>query len=341
MNKAVLILNTKKNKLFDFLISKISRSYDLKTFYLDDMTSFSRKKIILEINNYITSNNIEYSFFQGCYISLIDYNFITKIKTKKKILFVSDDFDVHEVNIITAQACDIVLNACPVSVLKYKEKQINCYYVPLEADNRILKNYNLKKDIDILFFGKIKADREFYLENLKKENYILKIIGTNNENLVSETELAKYISRSKIVINFSQTGNKNKFYSHKTLPFNHYQFKGRVFMAGLCGTLCVSEISPGGKIIFNDICPVFSNYNEMLEIINKYLKNSNELINKTEIFCKKSMEYSDDNYMPYISEKINHCEIKKKINLKIPFWYSYIFFKKSIQLYFRGLKKKL
>ena len=63
---------------------------------------------------------------------------------------------------------------------------------------------------------------------------------------------------------------------------------GTMKKAGLCGTLCVSEISPGGKIIFNNICPTFSNYNEMLEIINKYLKNSNELINKTEIFCKKS-----------------------------------------------------
>jgi len=341
MNKAVLILNTKKNKIFNFLISKISRNYELKTFYLDGMENITKNKIINEINNYILSNEVQYSFFQGCYISLIDYQFIKKIKTKKKILYVSDDFDVHEVNAITSQACDLVLTGCPVSVLKYEEKKINCFYLPLEGDNKILKNYNLKKDIDLLFFGAIKADRKIYLEKLQRENYNLKVIGTDHKNKISDEELAKYISRSKIVLNFSQTGNKNKFYSHKTIPFNYYQFKGRVLMAGLCETLCISEISPGGNIILNDEFPTFSNYKEMLENINYFLKNPELLKTKTKEFYKKCMYYSDDNYMPYVSKKIDTSENKNEINFNIPFWYSYIFLKKSIQLYFRMIRGKI
>ena len=85
MIKAVLILNTKKNKIFNFLISKISRNYDLETFYLDDMKNITKNNIINEINNYILSNDVQYSFFQGCYISLIDFHFIKKIKTRKKM----------------------------------------------------------------------------------------------------------------------------------------------------------------------------------------------------------------------------------------------------------------
>ena len=66
---------------------------------------------------------------------------------------------------------------------------------------------------------------------MQRENYNLKVIGTDHKNRISDEELAKFISRSKIVLNFSQTGNKNKFYSHKTIPFNYYQFKGRVLMS--------------------------------------------------------------------------------------------------------------
>ena len=38
----------------------------------------------------------------------------------------------------------------------------------------------------------------------------------------------------------------------------YYQIKGRVIMSGLCGTLCVSEYSPGQEILFSkDEVPTF------------------------------------------------------------------------------------
>ena len=48
---------------------------------------------------------------------------------KKKILWTGDDFELHEINSITASACDLVLTACPLSALKYKEKGYDSLYL--------------------------------------------------------------------------------------------------------------------------------------------------------------------------------------------------------------------
>ncbi len=340
MENAVLILNSKKNFMYDYFISKLSLVYKVKTYFLDDINQLTQEQVITKINRYIIENNVKFSFFQGCYISLIDFYFISKIKTSKKILYLTDDFDVHEVNSITAKACDIVLTGCPISKLRYEEKLFESYYLPLESDDNILKNYNLKKDIDVLFFGKIKADRNIYLKKLKKEDINIKILGTDNSNFVSHIDLAKYISRSKIVVNFSQTGGKNKFYSHKTIKFNHLQLKGRVLMAGLCKTLCVSEKSPATKLIFKDSCVYFNDYEEMCSKIKSLLEDSSNLDEKTLNFHKVAIQYADTNYFPLIAEKINQCKNKQQKLNNLPFWYKYIFFKKKIRFFFKNLKKK-
>ena len=337
MDKAVLILNSKKNFMYDFFVFKLSSKYFTKVFYLDDINVFTQQQIINKINIYIEKNNVQYSFFQGCYISLIDFNFISKIKTQKKILYLTDDFDVHEVNSITAKACDIVLTACPLSKLRYEEKLFETYFLPLESDDSILKYYPRKKDIDVLFFGKIKADRKVYLRKLKNDNIKVKIIGTNNSNFVSHVNLAKYISRAKIVINFSQTGKKNKFYSHKTIKFNHYQIKGRILMAGLCKTFCVTETSPASKILFGKKCDHFTNYKELKKILTDLLNNPQKLKTKTKNFYNFSKKYSDSNYFPIIYKRIKKTKIKDKEIFKLPLWYKYIFLKKKIKFFFKNI----
>ena len=46
-----------------------------------------------------------------------------------------------------------------------------------------------------------------------------------------------------------------------------YQFKGRIIMTGLCGTLCVSEYSPGAEIFFNkEQIATFYTENECVDI---------------------------------------------------------------------------
>ena len=60
---------------------------------------------------------------------------------------------MHEVNTHTALSCDSIVTCCPISVLKYEEKQLNAQFIFHESDSKVFKNLNIKKEIDVLFFG--------------------------------------------------------------------------------------------------------------------------------------------------------------------------------------------
>ena len=340
MKNAVLILNSSKNNLFDHLISKISFSYSLKVYYLDQFSYFLKSKIIEEINNFINYSKVELVFFQGDYIDIVDVQFIKKIKVEKKILFLTDDFDTHEVNCINGYYCDLVLSTCPLSVLRYKEKKINSYFLPLESNDKIFYDHAIKKDVDVLFFGKIKADRNNYIEKLKKINIKFEVIGDNEKNFLNTRDLSKIISKSKIIVNFSQSGQKNKFYSHATLPFSFYSMKGRPLMAGLCNTLCISEYSPAIELLFKKQVPFFYTPEEMVNLIKFYLSNPDMLKKKTTEFYQNSKKFSDSEYFPKIVSIIENLKTTKKNAYRIPLWYRYIYWKKFIQIFFRKIKKK-
>ena len=56
--------------------------------------------MIHKINHLINENKITTGFFQGDYLSLIDYDFISNIKLKNKYFYLTDDFDMHEIILI-------------------------------------------------------------------------------------------------------------------------------------------------------------------------------------------------------------------------------------------------
>ena len=51
----------------------------------------------------------------------------------------------HYLNVVTAQSCDFVFSSCPISALKFQEIGINSFFVPIECNGKILKDYKLKK----------------------------------------------------------------------------------------------------------------------------------------------------------------------------------------------------
>ena len=75
---------------------------------------------------------------EGDYLSLINFNFIQKLIVIKN-LFLTDDYDMHEINFITAKAFDFIFTACPISNYRYLEKGYDSYFVPLEANKFYLK----------------------------------------------------------------------------------------------------------------------------------------------------------------------------------------------------------
>ena len=124
-----------------FLINKFSKFYETEHLFISDFKNKGFSEIIDDINNFIELKNIKIVFFDVDFIKFINLFFIKKINNVKKILMTFDDFAPHEMNAITANACDLVLSHCPFSVKKYEEKGYEAFFMPCESDGNILKNY--------------------------------------------------------------------------------------------------------------------------------------------------------------------------------------------------------
>ena len=163
MKKKVLIIFKYPHEWNLGVIDKFSNYYDTEFLYISNFKNRNFTEIVNDINNLIKSKNIEIVVFDVDYFKFINFFFIKKINSKKKIFITGDDFEFHEFHSVTASACDLVLSHCPFSVLKYKEKGYEAYRMHLENDGNLFKNYNLKKEIDVLFFGRINPDRKVLL----------------------------------------------------------------------------------------------------------------------------------------------------------------------------------
>lgn len=333
----IILLNKTKGFYSDVLGNKFNIKFKVYNFYLEDHFDKTENEIIENINTIIYENNIKFLVAEGDYLSHINFNFIKNISCLKKILFLTDDYDMHEVNFITAKIFDFVFTACPISNLRYLEKGYKSYFVPLESNKKLFKNFKIDKKLNVSFFGAKKSTREDYIQFLRENNIDVNLIGYNHSPDYNWDNLSKFISSSKIILNFSNTGNKNKFYSHKTIPHNFFSFKGRPIMVGLCETLCVSEFSPANEVIFGNDIPTFKNKYELLSVCKKLLSNGNYFKNISQVFVKKCFEYEDNNYFTKILEEINQEKIlAKELKIKLPYWYIRIFNNQKI----RNLSKR-
>ena len=316
-----------------FLIHKFSKFYEIEYLYISDFTNHTFTEVIDEVNKFNKLKRIEIVFFDVDFIKMMNFFFIKQSKNVKKILWTQDDLVLHEMNSITANACDLVATGCPISVLKYQEKGYEAFYVPNESYGGIFKNYSLKKEIDVLFFGKISHDRKEFLDFLSNNGISLKIVGENN-NFVTDEELSKLISKSKIVLNFSKTtGNSVINYISEDIYKYYYQFKGRVIHCGFLGTLCISEYSPGQEIMFNkDDIPTFHTKEECLKILNKFLKDKKLLSEATTKYCLKVSNLCEDkkNFEP-VYKAIEDKNLRRVKLLQFPYWYLRISAKQAIK----------
>jgi|TARA_Y100000310_G_C20667253_1_gene808268 hypothetical protein len=323
-NKVLIIFKYPRANWNEPIINKFSNYYDTEYLYINNYKNKNYKELVKEINNLIKLKDIEIAVFDVDYFKFINFFFIENINVKKKILWTGDDFELHEINSITASACDLVLTTCPLSALKYREKGYDSLVLHGEY-GKINNNQNLKKEIDVLFFGNITPDRKDILDYITKEGINLKNVGhESGSHGIAENELVKLISKSKIIINLSKSRTSSvKNYSSENIYKFYYQYKGRLIKAGLNGVACVSEYSPGQEILFkDDEVPTFFSKKECVDILKKLL-NDNELLTKyTKKFTSKVCELFEDKkvFEPVYNkiEKINRKKIKL---IKIPYWY--------------------
>ena len=307
-----------------YVIKKFSNYYETEHLYISEYKNKNFTEIVTDINKLIEQKNIQIVVFDVDYFKFINFFFIKKINSEIKILITGDDSELHEINSITASACDLVLSNCPLSVLKYKEKGYQAYQIHFD-NGEIGKNKLIKKEFDVLFFGNITPDRKEFLSYIENEGINLKNIGFESGGGLPIEELLKFISKSKIVLNLSKsrTIKSVKSYTSENIYKFLYTFKGRIIIAGLNGAACVSEYSPGQELVFtDDEVPTFFTKEECVKILKKLL-NDNELLAKyTTSFNSKVENLFEDrkNFLPIFNaiEKIE----KRKVKLfNIPYWY--------------------
>lgn len=320
------------------IVNRFSNYYETKHLYISDYRNKNFKEIIKEINNLIETNKIEITIFDVDYYKFINYFFINSVISKKKILVTGDDFDQHEMHSITASACDLVLSHCPFSVLKFKEKGFEAFPISFEI-SKLEREQDIKKDIDVLFFGHVTPDRKEFLDYISNNGINLKNVGHKNHEVgLDKKELLKLISQSKIILNLSKSRNTSvqSLNSEKIYKY-YYQFKGRIVLAGLKGAACVSEYSPGQEVLFTeDEIPTFFNKEECLELLKKMLSDNNLLKNYTEKFSNKVFELWDDKKNFHSIYNSIEKPLNRKVELiKFPYWYLRI---ASKQILIRNLR---
>ena len=340
MKKKALILFKAQWDWNKFIISKISNFYEVKFLYLDQVKK-NYLNTLSQINNYIIDNKIDTVFFDVDYQKFVNYYFIKKIKNVKKVMMTLDNYERHNLNLITACSCHVVLTD-PISLLKYKELGIPAYNWLVESDGSLDKDMALEKRTDVLFFGKVNKDRKKFVEFIENNGIKVKVVGNNVENYISDKELVNLICESKIVINFSKTTWKTiSNYPEKSIFKNQYQLKGRIIQSGLCGTACITEYAPQNNLLYkDDELLQFTTKEECVKILKELLSNNNKLLNYTKKFSTKTQEeYEDKKFFKkiyYFLEKVDPKIIKTDKNLRIvPYWYKRICCK---QIVLRDLK---
>ena len=134
-NKKVLIIfKYPRGNWNDNITNKFSNYYLTEYLYLSDYKNKNFTEVVNTINQLIKEKDIKIVVFDVDYFKFINFFFINKIDCKKKILITGDDSELHEINSITASACDLVLSACPLSVFKYREKGYESLLIHFESN---------------------------------------------------------------------------------------------------------------------------------------------------------------------------------------------------------------
>ena len=324
MKKKVLIIFKYAHQWNLNVIDKFSNYYDTEFLYISNFKNRNFTETVNDINNLIKSKNIEIVVFDVDYFRFINFFFIKKINSKKKIIMIGDDSDQHEFHAITANACDLVLNSDPLAVLKYKEKGYEAFFLHFES-SKLSKNNESKKEIDVLFYGNITPDRKIILDYIAKEGISLKNVGhEDNITMLPQDKLLNLISKSKIVLNLSKTRSTVLLnYASESVYKFYYQFKGKLMVAGLHGTACVSEYSPGQALLFSEEeVPTFFTKEECAKILKKLLNNDELLTKYTNKYTSKICDlFEEKKSFEIIYNAIKKSNHRKVELIKIPYWY--------------------
>jgi hypothetical protein len=308
------------------LIKKFSIAYRVEILYVHDIFLREGSEGLRDhLQNKATETRADVLLFDLDYYYLFDFELIRSVRSQAtRVLVCFDDLVLHQINSINAASCDLVLTADPLSVLKYREIDIGAEYFVLEASKEIYFDRNVRRDIDVLFFGSLeKADRGEFVGYLASRGIDVRVIGAE-QGFVPASELADFISRSRIVVNFSKTD----FSETTDLGIEHVrqyslQLKGRVIEAGLCGAACVSEYSPSLRLLFSEQeVPTFHTQEECFDLLSTLLDDDEACHGfARRLHDRVTREFEDSVQIRALERSINQSKSRKPQDVTAPLWY--------------------
>ena len=313
------------------ILDKFNPSYQFNEYIINNNLDKTSEEISQEINSFIRNKKIKTTFFDYDYTSLIDKNFVSKIISEKKVLVSLDAHENYKKILDSAECFSHLLIPESEFVEKFNLLNHNSFFFPVEANEKLFVKQNINKNIDVLFFGELKCDRQNFIDKIKNLNINFQS-HVNTRNIIDDRQLVNLINRSKIVINFSKGINKYK----KEI---YYQFKGRILTSGMCGTFCLSEYSKAQELIFKNDYPTFKNSDEMVSLIKSLLNDEKKLNNLSEKFYSECIKYCDTEYFPKIIKFLNIHNNKKK--LKKYYKINYINIKNRIKIFSKKSKSQV
>lgn len=284
-NASTTVVHTGKKALFvskwpqrwnDLFLAKFRRLYHVDVFRIhEQVRSVGYSRLADAINARIDHCGadvvlLDIEFYQGFGLDVL-----AELTTRAKLVLVTfDDIVFHEFNATNARACDLVLCADPLAVLKYREKDIPAALCLLENSIApFVAAGRPPKDIDVLFFGDLsKGGRREFIADLSARGVPVTVHAPESGGELGYEALARLIARSRIVLNLSRTHTIGRP-PEAMVPVEAYlQFKGRVVEAGLAEAACVSEYAPGIEyLVGTERVPMFETVDECAAIVRALL----------------------------------------------------------------------
>lgn len=239
---------------------------------------------------------------------------------------------------------------CTAPLTRYEFDSVgipSTYFSPNIALNN-LDNNKIDKDIEVSFVGNLKSDRKKWIDNLEKNGIKVHTVGYGTENgKVTLEEYFNILRRSKITLNFNTQNHHNII----SVLDNNHKWKTcptlRNVEASVAGTLCITEWVPEIELMFKkDTIEYFSNLDELVNKINYYLNNDEELLKKVSKI--KSFTDAKLNDLESISNCVKYLNSKEAENfskrgkvLRKNFGYSKVYKLVRINFFFRKLVKNI
>ena len=301
----------------EHIIRKFSLAYDVEYLFADEIfRQGGSVGLVKAIERHLVGNDISIAAFDIDFYRIFDYGLLSRLSYHASVIIAVsfDDLVLHRQNLVTAGACDIVLLADPIAVLKYRERGYQAEYLALEASKTVYYDRELPRDIDVLHFGvEGKADRRIYLDYLARHGVHVQRFGQDTTYLLIE-KLPEYISRAKVVVNFSKTDLLDRLHLGETYINDVFlQMKGRVIEASLSHTPCVSEYSPVIDLLFPaGGIPVFSTPEECLSIIRHLLADGGERQRLADLAHAQVLAYEDAAQMEKIKAAVDRIKAGRR-----------------------------